>query len=204
MLCCPPVCPWCAYAALSCVPSWGWSTGQDPASVTPQQDGLGSFRHRPDAGGCSPAIPTLGGTGCCPASLQMMGFVALGLCLYLEQCQTTAISSQNPKPDPLERARGTGGRRERAEAFWGVTPRAASPGPSPPSAWHRVEVRGHPRQVGAFPRRVRPACRGPRLCPFAGGEERGAQRQAGQGGGFGGRGRGRGFHRRGPGAGPEN
>ncbi|KAM9598867.1 LOW QUALITY PROTEIN: unconventional myosin-XV [Morphnus guianensis] len=131
----PCACPCCTYAALSCVSSWDWGTGQDPASVTPQQDGLGSFRHRPDAGGCSPAIPTLGGTGCCPVSLHMMGFVALGLCLYLEQCQTTAISSQNPKPDPpLERAQGTGGRRERAEAFWGGSP----PG---------LPARGHPHHL---------------------------------------------------------
>lgn len=98
---------------------------------------------------------------------------------------------------------GGRGRREQVDNFGG-DPMAASLAPSPPSVWCRVEVRGYLWHVRALPCRVRPARCSARLCPFACGEERGAQGQAGQGGGFGGRGCGCGLRCRCPGAGPEN
>lgn len=112
-------------AALSHVPSWGCGTGQDPASVTHPQHHLGSFRHQPDAGGCSPAVSIPSGTRCCPMSLPAMGFVASGP-RAMPNCSCFHLKL---RCDPLERACGAGGRRERAEAFlgghpWGCQPRA--------------------------------------------------------------------------------
>lgn len=125
------------------------------------------------------------------------GLRPLSCPLSLDRHQTVTVSSQKPRPNPpLGKAPG---------CRTGQGLRSGDPRGHPhPSARRRVEVRGHPRQVGALPGRLRPARRGPRFRPLAGGEERGAPGQAGQGGSLGGRGRGRGFHRRGPGAGPQS
>lgn len=142
-----------AVLRLSCVPSVCTpscrGSGWDPASVTTQQDGLGSFWHRPNAGGYCPAVPSLGGAGCCPPSLQTRGFVLFGLCLCLKQCQTAAISTPNPQPGPFPQdCLGCWGR---ADVFLGGTPGLSAwghPHHLPGAGWKFGAIHG---RSGLFP-----------------------------------------------------
>ncbi|NXG69943.1 MYO15 protein, partial [Baryphthengus martii] len=65
-----------------------------------------------------------------------MGLVASALRLYLEQCQTVAIPTQNSWPDPLERPQAAGGSRQRL--FWVGDRQSCQPGAIP----HRLPRAG--------------------------------------------------------------
>lgn len=138
--------------------------GQDPASVTHRRMVWALFGTDLMQGDAPLWLPLWVASAAAPRPCRRQALWSLVCAISLSNAKPQPFPAKTSGQSPRKGVgvlQGAAGRRDWVEAFWGVTPRAAILGPSPPSARRRVEVRGHPWQVGALPRRVRPARRSP-------------------------------------------